>query len=97
MNTTTKKAATLYGAWVVICVGAAFLGNTFAGHGEYGLSAHFVLTLTGLPFSLMSWRILPNGSVLATSAAGAIGFVQWLLVAEANARWESRRKSRYPK
>ena len=69
------------------------LGNSFSGHGEYGISTHLLLTITGLPLSLLSWH-LPNGSALGVLAAGLIGTIQWSVVAEANARWELRRLSR---
>lgn len=77
--------------WVAV----ACFGNTFAGHGEYGETAHFILSVTGLPFALLSLHIIPNGSILATMAAGMIGLLQWSVVAEANARWEAWRRSRH--
>lgn len=78
---TTKKIAKYYGAWAAAWIAVAFFGNTFAGHGEYGETAHLVLMLTGLPFALLSLHIIPNGSILATLAAGMLGWVQWSLVA----------------
>lgn len=70
--------------------------HPFSGHGEYGITTHLLLTATGLPLSLLSWHILPNGSILCVVVAGVIGTVQWCSVAEANARWEHCRRSRPP-
>jgi len=86
--------AKYYGSWVLLWFSTAFLGNTFAGHGEYGITAHLVLSFTGLPLALLSWEIHPNGSVLGTFAAGAIGLVQWCVVAELNARYNIGRRSK---
>jgi len=91
----TRKTAIYYGAWAALWVAVAFFGNTFAGHGEYGLTAQFVLSLTGLPFALLSWHFRFDGSAAATLMAAVIGLLQWVLVAEANARWEAWKRSRY--
>ena len=96
MHRATKKVAKLYGAWALALLAIAVLGNAFSGHGEYGISTHLLLTITGLPLSLLSWYIVPNGTVLCVLAAGLIGTAQWATVAEANARWDAWRKTRRP-
>ena len=91
MSPATQKVAIYYGVWVLFCVLWAITG--------YGDSkvAHLYLALTGLPLALLSLHIIPNGSPVATLAAGLIGLLQWCLVAEANARWEKWRKSKNAK
>ena len=96
MHSATKKVAKLYGAWSLALLAIAVLGNTFSGHGEYGISTHLLLTATGLPLSLLSWYIVPNGTVLCVLVAGLIGTAQWASVAEANARWDAWRQTRLP-
>ena len=88
MSTVTKKVAFFYGVWVLLCV---LLAATGYGDSKAG---HVYLIFTGLPFSLLSLHIIPNGSVLATFAAGAIGWLQWCFVAEGNSRWNAWKKSR---
>jgi hypothetical protein len=95
MGSATRKTVKFYGAWATLWVAVAFFGNTFSGHGEYGLTAQFVLSLTGLPLALLSWQVAFEGSVAATLSAAVIGLLQWMLVAETNARWESWRRSRH--
>ncbi|MGB4065083.1 MAG: hypothetical protein WBK19_14760 [Azonexus sp.] len=90
-----KKVTKYYGTWAAMWVAIAFFGNTFAGHGEYGLTAQFVLGITGLPLALLSWQLRFDGSLDGTLLAGVIGLVQWSVVAEANVRWEAWRKSRH--
>lgn len=96
MRRATKKIAEFYGAWALALFAIAALGNTFSGHGEYGISTHLLLTITGLPLSLLSWYIVPNGTVLCVLVAGLIGTTQWAAVAEVNARWETWRKAHRP-
>ena len=88
MSAVTKKVAILYGIWVLLCLLLSAIG--------YGDSkaGHVFLIITGLPFSLLSLHVIPNGSVLATFVAGAIGWLQWFLVAEVNSRWDAWRKSK---
>lgn len=93
MDVAARKVLKLYGAWSLLLLAATVLGSAFSGHGEYGITAHILLTITGLPLSLLSLHILPNGGALAVLAAGLIGTAQWVMVAEANARWEHWRKS----
>jgi len=97
MSRATRKVAKLYGAWVLPWFVVAALGEAFAGHGEYGIVAHFNLTVTGLPLSLLSWHIIPNGSATATLVAGAIGLLQWSIVADANSVWKKWRAGRRAK
>jgi hypothetical protein len=91
----TKKTVKWYGVWAFALVTVAALGNSFGGHGEYGISTHLWLTITGLPLSLLSWY-LPNGTVLGVLSAGLIGTVQWAVVAEANSRWEAWYQAHHP-
>lgn len=98
MHSAAKKVAKWYGAWALLLVVIAALGNSFSGHGEYGVSTHLWLTITGLPLSLLSWYV-QNGTVLGVLVAALIGIAQWTAVAEANARWEAwchRRKVKKP-
>jgi len=87
MNPTTKKVALFYGLWVCICI----LLSSF-GYGD-GIAGHLYLAFTGLPFALLSFHIIPNGSVFATFVAGIIGWLQWCVIAEANSRFIAWRKS----
>ena len=88
MHRAAKKVAKWYGVWALTLLTIAVLGNSFSGHGEYGVSTHLWLTITGLPLSLLSWYV-QNGTVLGVLVAGLIGTAQWTAVAEANARWEA--------
>jgi len=94
MRPISSSVAKYYGGWSILWVCVAYFGNTFSGHGEYGITAHLVLSFTGLPFALLSWEIHPNGSVLATCAAGFIGLVQWFAVAELYARFNMWHRSK---
>lgn len=91
MSPATKKIAIYYGAWVLFCVLWAITG--------YGDSkvAHLYVALTGLPLALLSFHIIPNGTPVATLAAGLIGLLQWCFLAEANARLEAWRKTKNAK
>ena len=84
----TKRVAIFYGAWVLVCVfiAASGFGDSKAGH----LYAVF----TGIPFSILTLEITPNGSVLATLAAGAIGWFQWCSLTELSYRWDAWRESK---
>lgn len=82
-----KNVLALYGGWSALWLVVAAFGNTFSGHGEYGISAHLVLAFTGLPLGLLSLHA-PNGTALGVAVAGVIGTVQWCAVAELNRRWE---------
>ena len=88
MSPATKKVALVYGIWVMLCLvlSAVGFGDSKAGH--------LFLAVSGLPLALLSLHVIPNGSIFATFIAGLIGWLQWCLVAEANARWEAWRKSK---
>lgn len=88
MSPKTKKVALFYGLWVLLCILLSAIG-----YGD-GKAGHLYLTFTGLPIALLSFHIIPNGSVFATFFAGAIGWLQWCLVVEVNSRFEARRKSK---
>ncbi|MEQ1639021.1 MAG: hypothetical protein ABL903_20355 [Methylococcales bacterium] len=88
MSSITKKVALFYGLWVLLCI----LLSAF-GYGD-GKAGHLYLTFTGLPLALLSFHIIPNGSVFATFVAGVIGWLQWCLVVEANSRFDAWRKSK---
>jgi len=92
MNTLTKKVAIWYGLWVLL-----WLGITVFGDAEFGISAFFYLTMTGLPFSLLGWNVTPHGGLLSVLTVGAIGLIQWCLLVEVNtnitAWWKSRNKN----
>jgi len=88
MAPATKKTAIAYGVWVLLCL---LLSATGFGDSKAG---HLFLAVSGIPLALLSLQVTPNGSVFATFIAGLIGWLQWCLVAEANARWEAWRKSK---
>jgi len=94
MATSTKRVIKIYGAWVLVWLAIAAYGSLFVAHGEYGISSHLWLTITGFPLSLISWFIKPHGTFFGSLVAGAIGLVQWCVVAEVNARWDAWRKSK---
>ncbi len=86
MHTKTKRVITIYGFWASIWV---LLAATGYGDPESG---QIMLLVSGFPFALLSLDIMPNGSVLATFAAGALGCIQWGVLAEANVRFNRRRR-----
>jgi len=94
MHTAAKKVLKFYGAWSLLLLAVTVLGSAFSGHDEYGISAHFLLAVTGLPLALLSLHMVPNGGASAVLVAGILGTIQWVLVADANARWEQWRQSR---
>ena len=87
----TKKVAVIYGVWFLFWLSIASYGALFTNHGEYGISAHLWLILSGLPNSLFSLSIKPNGSVFAVVVAGVIGLLQWCILAEVIAKQEINR------
>jgi hypothetical protein len=93
MHHSAKKAAKWYGAWTLALLAIATLGDSFSGRGEYGISIHLWLTVTGLPISLLSWYV-PNGTAFGVLVAGLLGTAQWTAVAEVNARWKAWRQRR---
>ena len=92
MHAAAKKVFAYYGAWSLLLIAVTVLGSAFSGHGEYGSSAHLWLIVTGPPLSLRALHVVPNGGALAVLVAGLIGTAQWVLVAEANSRWEHWRQ-----
>lgn len=92
--TKTRKVILIYGVWSLLLLCIALYGAIFTTHGEFGVSTHLWLTITGLPLSLLSWLIKPNGTVLGTLVAGVIGLLQWSAVAEVSTRWDEWRKSK---
>ncbi len=94
MAAVTKKIMLIYGAWSLFWLVLAAYGALFTYHGEYGISSHLWLTITGLPLSLVSWFITPHGSFVGSFVAGVFGLVQWSAVAEVNARWDTWQKSK---
>jgi hypothetical protein len=89
----TKIVATIYGIWVCFWLAIAIYGALFTTHGEFGVSAHLWLILTGLPISLLSLEV-PNGSVLGVLVAGIFGLLQWCVAAEVGSNWFTQRKSK---
>ena len=89
MSKSTKIVSITYGAWAIAFFLIAILGKLFTGHGEFGISAHLWLTLTGMPLSFISWA-LPHGSVYGVAVAGIAGFIQWFAISEFWAWWDSR-------
>ena len=66
----------IYCFWVLFWLGITAYGHFFTGHGEYGISAHLVLLLTGLPLSSLSW-FLPHATITGVLSAGVLGWIQW--------------------
>jgi len=87
----TKRIAVFYGAWVLVCVFIAA-----SGYGD-GIEGHLYAIFTGIPFSILTLEYLPNGSVLATFVAGAIGWFQWCLLTELSYRYDAWRESKNAK
>lgn len=92
MAPSTTKTIKIYGGWVLVCQAVSAYGALFESHGEYGISSHMWLTITGLPSSLLSWFIVPNGTFTGALAAGSLGLVQWAAIAEGVVRWHAWRK-----
>lgn len=89
MTTRTKIIGIAYSAWAIGFFLIAVYGALFSDHGEYGVSAHLWLTLTGMPFSLLSWGV-PHGSVIGVGVAAVAGIIQWGAISELWAWWERR-------
>jgi len=86
MTKPTKKLIVIYGVWVCFWLGISGYGTLFTSHGEYGISSHLWLTITGVPSSFLSWLVTPHGTFLGTLVAGIAGLVQWGGVTEVLAR-----------
>lgn len=89
MSRRTKIVGIAYGAWTIAFFLIAVYGALFSDHGEYGLSAHLWLTLTGMPLSFISWAV-PHGSVFGVTVAGVAGIIQRGAISEFWVWWDSR-------
>ena len=91
LHRVTRRVAILYGIWVLVCVLLAAVG--------YGDSkaGHLYAIFTGIPFSILTLKIIPNGSIVATFIAGVIGWVQWCLLTELSYRYDAWRGSKNAK
>ena len=89
MSRRTKIVAIVYTAWALAFFLIAVYGALFSGHGEYGVSAHLWLTLTGMPLSFISWAV-PHGSILGVAVAGVAGIIQWGAISEFWVWWDRR-------
>ena len=78
--------AKFYGLWLITCLLGLLAGNFYTGHGEWGISIHLVLIATGLPLSLLSLQVVPNGTLFSSGVAGILGLLQWWAIAEASRR-----------
>jgi hypothetical protein len=92
MTTLPRKIAALYGVWFMFWLLLAIYGSLFSNHGEFGVIAHLWLIITGIPLSLLSLHVMPNGSVFGVFLAGVIGLIQWCAVAVLSVRWDAWRK-----
>jgi hypothetical protein len=88
MMPATRKVAILYSLWAMLCISLAAIDYADS------MAGHLLLALTGIPLSLFSLLIVPNGSVFATALAGAMGLVQWCVLAEGFSRWDNWRASK---
>jgi hypothetical protein len=68
----------VYVSVFVIVFFVAAYGHYYKSVGEFGVSGHLLLTITGAPFSTISW-FLPHGSLKAIFVAGVLGTLQWYL------------------
>jgi hypothetical protein len=76
-----------YGAWVI----ASVVLNALA-IGDWAAYAHLALVVTGPPAALFT-LYLPNGALSSTVAAGVLGWVQWVAVAELLSRSSAHRRA----
>ena len=81
----TKNVIKIYGALVFLWLTVATYGSLFTSHGEYGVSSHLWLTITGAPLSFLSWFFTPHGTFMGTILSGIIGILQWGFIAELSA------------
>lgn len=93
----TKRLVVVYGAWVCLWLAISGYGALFTGHGEYGVSSHLWLTISGVPASLISWLVTPYGTLTGTLVAGVLGLIQWVTVAEVAARHGAKGEPRHNK
>ncbi|MCB1666921.1 MAG: hypothetical protein KDI24_01105 [Pseudomonadales bacterium] len=90
MTKRTRNIAIAYGVWATAFFLVAVYGALFFSHGEYGVSAHLWLTLTGMPLSFVSWGV-PHGTALGVAVAGVAGIIQWSAMSEFWACWDRRK------
>ena len=81
-----------YGLWMISCLVGLLAGNLYTGTGEWGISIHLILIATGLPLSLLSLQVVPNGTLLSSGVAGVLGLLQWWAIAELSKRESDGRK-----
>ena len=65
-----------YGVWLLLNIAITILQI-----GDGGVNAHLALIFTGFPASLLS-LLAPHGSLVGVLIAGALGLVQWGLIAK---------------
>jgi len=87
MHRPTIIVGIAYGAWVILAT--VLKGLTI---GDWTAYAHLALVVTGPPAALFT-LYLPNGTFSSTVAAGVLGWVQWVVVAELLARSSLRRRA----
>ena len=79
LKSITKKVAVIYGIWVLLWTSIALYGRMYTTHGEFGVSSHLWLTMSGFPLSFLSW-LVPHGSILGVFVAGVAGLDKWHFV-----------------
>ena len=87
MRRPTLFVGIAYAAWVLVAVLLKALGL-----GDWNAYAHLALVVTGPPAAIFS-LYLPHGTLPSTVAAGVLGWVQWVAVAELIARASLRRRA----
>ena len=85
MHHTTKWTLIIYGSWASLWTTLSTASPILGAAGEYGVSGHLWLTITGAPLSLLSW-LAPHGTLSGVLAAGILGTLQWVACAELLAR-----------
>jgi hypothetical protein len=93
----TKKVAKYYSVWICFWVLVALYGELFTNHGEFGLSAWFWLSISGLPLSFLTWHISANGSLFGIFLVSLTGLIQWCTVTELFAKFDVWRKTKNAK
>ncbi len=91
MNKPVTLTFVIYAAWAFTMFMVALYGQHHE-VGEYGISAHLWLTITGLPSSWVSWA-LPHASLFAIVVAGLAGCLQWPFIVWLYSRRNSGRRA----
>ncbi|MBU2713193.1 hypothetical protein [Zooshikella harenae] len=86
----TKRISLIYGGWATALFLFSVYGTLFSDHGEYSISSHLLLSVTGMPLSFISWS-LPHASLTGIAVAGVAGLIQWILVSELWEWWYNRK------